>query len=152
MSAFSPTGGLDTGAHTVQLGTFWPPLSTAALRRDTGIGGTVSEDRLLSALRASAIEIAAGADTWRAATGAATLAEVPADTVDGESVKLVLWRTAVYAHVRARLFDEVRDLDATRSDHLRSDTLEGSADAWARRATEAVARLTGRPRTIVELI
>lgn len=152
MGAFNPSGGLTDTDRTVTIGAFWPPLSTAEARDQTGIPDAVSDARLTAVLQSSAIEVAASLAPWRATRAEPTLADVPAPTIDGESIKVVLWRTAVYAHLRSRLFDEVRDLDATRSAHLRSDTLDGSAAAWARRATEAVARLADRPRAIVELI
>ena len=88
----------------------------------------------------------------RARQIAATLAEVPATAYGGVSEKVTLYETAVYARARAVLLETTRDYDSTKSGHDKADALEDTADDWFRQSNEALARLTGRPRMVVELI
>lgn len=151
MSAFVPTTPAISDTTIVNDG--WAPdLSTADLQAETGLGDTFGATRIAGALRDAMIEINIVISGWRAAQSAATLAEVPARTYGGTSEKVILYKSAVYARARAQLLSVTRDYDTTRDGHDKAEALEATAADWLARANEAVSRLIGRGRTVVELI
>ena len=131
---------------------FYPDLSTAALRTRTGLGDIFGAERVAATLRAAMIEVNASIAAWKAEQTAATLADVPAADYGGVSEKVTLYEMAVYARARAVLLETSRDYDSTKSGHDKADALEETAADWFRQSAEALARLTGRPRMVVELI
>lgn len=131
---------------------WYPDLDLPAFKAETGQGDVFSADRLAATLQAAMIEINASIAAWRAGQTAATLAEVPAASYGGVSDKVLLYTRAVFARARAELVRTTRDYDSTKDGHDRADALAATADDYQRQSVEALARLTGRPRTIVELI
>jgi len=131
---------------------FYPDLDLSAFKAETGQGDVFAPERLAAALQAAMIEINAGIAAWRAGQTAATLAEIPAPRYGEVSEKVVLYTRAVHARARAELVRTTRDYDSTKEGHARAEALAVTADDYQRQSTEALARLTGRSRTVVELI
>lgn len=151
MTAFIPTTPVIEDQTIVNDGWF-PDLSVSAMQAETGLGNTPGTDRIVAAIRAAMIEINSGLATWRAGQVADTLAAVPATSYGDISEKVILYQTAVYARARAQLLDTTRDYDSTKDGHDRADALEATADDYMRQSNEALSRLMGRPRMVVELI
>lgn len=151
MTSFIPAGG-KADDKTVPNDGFWPALSVAACRAETGLGSDWTPDRIAAEMLAVAINVNASLSDWRARQGVTNLADVPAPQHDGTSEKVILYRRAVYALVRAEQLDVTRDYDSTAKGHARADALAPTADSWRAKAQTALARLTGRPATVVELI
>lgn len=151
MTSFIPAGG-KADDITLLNGGFWPTLSVATCRAETGLGSDWSADRIAAELLAVTIDVNASLSDWRSRQAAASLAAVPAPLYDGTSEKVILYRRAVYALVRAEQLDVTRDYDSTGKGHARADALTTTADSWRAKAQTALARLIGRPATVVELI
>ncbi|HBY5158017.1 TPA: head completion/stabilization protein, partial [Klebsiella pneumoniae] len=84
--------------------------------------------------------------------GYASLAEVPAEQLDGKSERIQHYFNAVYCWARAMLNERYQDYDATASGVKRGEELaEASGDLW-RDARWAVSRVQDAPHCTVELI
>lgn len=151
MPSFIPANGSAEDVTIVNDG-WYPDLSVQACRDRTGLGDEIGAPRVEAVIREALIEIGLSIATWRAEQTAPTLAEVSTERLGDIPVKVWLYETAVYARARAILIDQVRDYDATKSGHDRADALTPTAQSWLQRSAEALARLTGRSRTTVELI
>lgn len=152
MSSFIPSNGSSAADVVVAQDGWWPDLSVAACRTLTGLGTVYDADRVAAELAAAAIEVNASVAAWRAQQPAPSLAEIPTTTVNGTSALVILYTSAVYCLVRARLLEVTRDYDSTKQGHDRAEALEATAESWRQRSTEALTRLIGRPRVTVELI
>ncbi|KAA5603796.1 head completion/stabilization protein [Roseospira marina] len=135
---------------------WYPAVDVTALRLRTGLDGTWTDARLTPVVREEADAIAGVLTEWRAgkqARGAASLAAVdPDQTIEGTPLTVWRWQAALDGRVRAAVIRATRDFHATGDGHTRADALEPTADEWLGRAHEALSRLMGRPRTVVELI
>ncbi|ECK8339404.1 head completion/stabilization protein, partial [Salmonella enterica subsp. enterica] len=84
--------------------------------------------------------------------GYASLAEVPAEQLDGKSERIQHYFNAVYCWARAMLNERYQDYDATASGVKRGEELaESSGDLW-RDARWAISRVQDAPHCTVELI
>ncbi|EFI6288315.1 head completion/stabilization protein [Escherichia coli] len=84
--------------------------------------------------------------------GYASLAEVPAEQLDGKSERIQHYFNAVYCWARAMLNERYQDYDATASGVKRGEELaEASGDLW-RDARWAICRVQDAPHCTVELI
>ena len=81
-----------------------------------------------------------------------SLAAVPADQINDESVLVFHYRTAVYSEARALVTEHYRDFDTTTDGDKRAKTLEPQIDAYRRESRRAVADLTNQGYSVVELI
>lgn len=151
-SSFIPANGTGADDRTVENDGWYPDLTVAECRAETSLATIFGTDRIAAELLAAAIEINAGIAEWRALQSAASLAEVPAASYGTVSAKIALYKRAVHTLARARMVDTTRDYDASGKGHDRADALEDTAEVWRQASQEALARLTGRARTVVELI
>ena len=86
------------------------------------------------------------------ALGFQTLADVPAEELDGKSERIHHYHNAVYCWARAQVNERYQDYDATASGVKRGDELaEASGDLW-RDARWAISRVQDAPHCTVELI
>ena len=82
----------------IDAGPFWPEQDTAQLRALAQLGGEVSEVRFREAALNAIIAVTRDLEDWRAAqvaAGYASLDAVPAQQVNGESAKIILFRRAL---------------------------------------------------------
>ena len=88
--------------------------------------------------------------------GHASLADVPAGALNGESVKVHHYRRAVYACVQADLAEAYREIDTTPQSAGKvervTDRLELKVDEHRRNQRWAISDLLGLRRTTVDLI
>lgn len=131
---------------------FWPELTVSECREQTGLGTIWEAPRVRAAIVAAAAEVVASIADWRGRQTVAQLSELPGLWIDGQPAAVIHFKVAVYCRVRAQFCDRARDYDSTKSGHARADALESTADGWMQASNEAVARLIGRSRTVVELI
>lgn len=152
-TAFVPTANPNAAdADPVANDGWFPDLDPDDFKARTGLGAVFAPERIAATLQAAMIEVNASIADWRALQTAATLAEVPAPAYGGVSDKVILYTNAVFALARARLLRTTRDYDSTKDGHDRADKLEATAEDHLRESSEALARLTGRSRMVVELI
>ena len=108
MSAFAPGGGIPADAYPISNADFWPTIDGQHLRAAMRITATVTDARLEAATVNVMIEAnreLAGYRAARQAEGHATLADVPAEQIKGESHWLLLYRRVIYCGALAELFD-----------------------------------------------
>lgn len=134
---------------------FWPTISPSDCRDVMRIDSSITPERLRAALVAAICDVNTDLADWRSLqteSGYTTLAEVPADQIDGSSILLQLYRRAVYSFAKAELTEHYRDYDSTLNASDRADMLDPSIDEYRRQGILAIRQISGRQRTTVELI
>ncbi|MFX0645330.1 head completion/stabilization protein, partial [Escherichia coli] len=86
------------------------------------------------------------------AAGFTRLADVPADDIDGESIKVFYYERAVCAMATASLYERYRGVDASAKGDKKADSIDSTIDELWRDMRWAVARIQGKPRCIVSQI
>jgi hypothetical protein len=130
------------------------PLMRDAMRLD----GTVTDPRLRQAVVAAIMHVNQELADWKRdqiAAGYTTLAAVPADHIDRESVLIAHYRRAVYSTAKADMIERYRDIDSTASslsDKKMMEWLDTAPSDQRRNAHWAIANIIGRPHMTVELI
>ncbi|MBM5656609.1 head completion/stabilization protein, partial [Burkholderia pseudomallei] len=92
---------------------------------------------------------------WRAGLGGgggATLADVPAPRIDGESAHVARYRRAVYHLTHADVTEKYRGYDTTKSGGQVAADLAATVDDSRRAARWAISDILGIARSTVELI
>lgn len=134
---------------------FFPDIDLNYMRAAVRLDGTVTNERLRDATVDAILQVNDELAAWKAekiAAGAASLVDVPAAEIGGESVNLVRYRTAVFRFARADLAEKFRSFDATKSGLDAAEKLECSVDDDRRAARWSIRDLLGRPRSTIELI
>jgi hypothetical protein len=117
-----------------------PPASHGPRLRAAILGAIMTVELDLRAYAAAQI-----------AAGHATLAAVPAPQLDGQSVQILRYTRAVALYAKAELIERHRDYDLTSAGTHQAEDLAPAIDE-RRDAQHAVRDLTGRTRTVVDLI
>lgn len=134
---------------------FFPTIVPADVRDMQRIDGTVTPGRLrwavLEAMASVNGELAVWAD-GKKAQGFATLADVPAAQLDGESIHVQRYRRAVACLANANLAERYRGIDIKHEGHREADKLDKTVDELRRDARHAITDVLGLPRVTVELI
>ena len=153
MSAFiassTPSGGL------INTDAFWPGIDLDALRATLRIDASVTPARLETAVVAAAINLNRELAGWRSAKqaeGFATLSDVPAARINGESVQVKLYLQALQAATAAHVCERYRGYDSTAAGNTDSDRLAPTIDDYRRDQRWAVRDFLGQARSTVELI
>lgn len=150
---FIPTDTPNTAeADPVRNDGWYPDLDPDAFKAQTGLSNIFGPAQLAAAIQAAMIEVNASIAWWRTGQTADSLAAVPAPAYGDVSEKVILYTSAVFARARAELLRVTRDYDSTKDGHDRADDLGKTAEDYQRQSAEALARLTGRGRMVVELI
>lgn len=135
---------------------FWPAIKPAEIREDQRIDNTVTPVRLkatlIEAIATTNNALAGWRTTQQVLNGYATLAAVPAEEIDETSILVHRYRRAVGCLAKALLLERYRDFDATGKNDKKTEGLTDPIDDHRRDHLHAIADLTGRPRTTVELI
>jgi len=154
MSAFTGTGGSQE-AHPITNDGWFPDLDGQHMRESLRLDGSVTDARLEVAAVNAIIEVNRELKPWKAqqlAAGHPSLADVPADEIQGESQLLHLYRRAIYCSAGAELAERMRDYSATGDGAERADALTPTVDDYRRDARWAMRSILGRVHTTVELI
>ncbi|RZJ05747.1 MAG: head completion/stabilization protein [Rubrivivax sp.] len=154
-NAPTPTVTESPAEAIVTNGTWFPPVDPKAVREASRLDGTVTSQRLrqsiINAIHSVNLELAVYRAT-KLLDGYETLAAVPADQVDGASIKVHCYLRAVYACVQADLVERYRDHDTTGAGDKDADQLIQRADELRRDMRWAISDLLGIGRSTVELI
>ncbi len=132
---------------------FWPDIDLQQLRESLRYEGTVTAQRLRLAVKTAISEVNAELYDWRAdqmAAGFKTLADVPAEALDGASEKITHYLAAVEAITAATIAERYRGYDA--SGTKKAGDVEASADEYWRDARFSISRVGERPNCIVSLL
>lgn len=154
-SPFVAVGTASPDQAPIENGAFWPPIDPDACRDVMKLDGTVTNPRLRAALIGAMGEANQLLTAWAGvhqASGHATLADVPAQQIDGGSLKVHQYRTAVYYLAAAQLTEHIRSIDTSRQGNAAADVLEAPIDTHRRTARWLLNDIRGNPRTTVELI
>ena len=134
---------------------FWPAISLPDLRETVRLDGTVTTARLKHVVIDAITSVNRDLADWRRAReaeGHATLAAVPSEVINGESVHLHSYRRAVYAMTRANLLERYTDYSATGDGVKGADAKVISSDDLYRDARFAIRDILGTTHNTVELI
>ncbi|WP_340610784.1 head completion/stabilization protein [Xenorhabdus bharatensis] len=134
---------------------FYPAVSLGRYRDEMRNDGTVTTPRLKQAMANAIVEANRELHRWHLINiqqGYATLSEVPASRVNGESELIYLYHRAVFCLTKANLTERYRDIDTTASGTKKADTLDSTIDDLWRDAQWALRRIQGQDHAIVELI
>ncbi|EHL2388010.1 head completion/stabilization protein [Escherichia coli] len=154
-SADTDTTDTDDGDAMVSAGDFWPAISLHEIRLASRIPGRTTTTRLLHAATEAVAHVIAELELWkreRMAEGAASLADVPATQVNGESVHVHRYRRAVFALTRAFVLERTRDVDTTDKGDRRTDALDMQVEDLWRDARWAISDIRGVTRIYAELV
>lgn len=132
---------------------FWPDIDLQQLRESLRYEGTVTAQRLRLAVKTAIAEVNAELYEWRAermAAGFKTLADVPAESLDGVSEKITYYLAAIEAITAATIAERYRGYDASGAN--KANAVEASADEYWRDARFSISRVAGRHGCIVSLL
>ncbi|MGC6386656.1 head completion/stabilization protein [Ewingella sp. S1.OA.A_B6] len=134
---------------------FWPAISPADLRDTLRLEGTVTPKRLRAVAVRAMTEVNAELHDYRAAQmacGFNTLADVPADDIDGESVKTGAYFNAVASMTAANLAERYPGNDTTDKGSQKAEIVERTVDELWRDARNAIHDVAGVAHAIIGLI
>lgn len=146
---------IDIG-KVVQNASFWPDLNLTDFQEAYRLPGEYREAMLVDRLRLGMLwanRELAGFRSEKAATGIATLSDVPAPEMLGDAHPLVLqYIRAVSCHAKALLLADYATM--MRKSDAKSDARESpeTADRWFRSAIDAVAAVRGTLSITVEAL
>lgn len=139
----------------VQADGWFPPVLPSQIRAEQRINATVTDTRLLAAIRTAIATVLIDVSSWadaRREAGHTSLASVPSRTVDGVSLRVRAWYRAVGALARQELVETSLDHDATGRSERSASTLDPTISNLRRDATHAIRDLMDQPRTRVALL
>lgn len=154
MSGFVAGGTPPTGPH-INTDPFWPSIELDAMRAALRIDASVTAPRLETAVIAAAISVNRELLKWRyaqQAAGYATLADVPAETINDQSELVHLYARAIQAATGAEVCERYRSYDSTGSGDRKAEALQFNIDEYRRDQRWAIRDLLGIGRMTVELI
>lgn len=151
MSGFVASG--NTASFTIS-NTWYPDIDGDHVRETQRLDGAVSNPRLEAAIVFAIISTNKELASFKAlhADSYASMADVPAEQVNDESLFVILYKRAVYALATAELIERYRSFDSTNEGNDNADESEPSIDDLRRDARWAINDILGIPRNTVELI
>jgi hypothetical protein len=131
---------------------FFPDVDPQRVREEMRLEQTVSPVRLRRAIKTAIAETNAELRDWRDRqldAGHTTLADVPTDELDGESVRCFHYFNAVCSMTTATLYERYRGVDATSKGDKKADSIDSTIDEMWRDMRWSVARIQDKARCIV---
>ncbi|RUR27690.1 head completion/stabilization protein [Vreelandella nanhaiensis] len=133
---------------------FWPEINPNEFREEERVHN-VTPPRIRQSLRAAVADInrqLASYQYEQQESGRTTIDEVPIEPWQSPGDLQLLYLRAVYAQAQADLLERYRDASATGKGDERGEAKDLAADDYRADARWAIAELTGRNHTTVELI
>ena len=134
---------------------FFPDISLLALRNAMRLDGTVTNERLKSAVIEAIASFNHDLKAFRRQqqnNGVDKLANVGDDHIDGESVAVQRYKRAVYCLAVAELTEHYRSYDATNTGRKQADENEPLIGELRRNARFAISDILGEVRLTAELV
>lgn len=131
---------------------FFPDIDPKRVRSLMRLEQTVASARLRDAIKAGMAETNAELFDYREQqmlAGFESLADVPADHLDGESLRVFHYHRAVSSMATASLYERYRGADASAKGDKKADSIDSTVDELWRDMRWSVSRVQGRPRCIV---
>ncbi|MEG1214583.1 MAG: head completion/stabilization protein [Leclercia sp.] len=145
----------DDGGAKIESLPFWPVILLADLRRAMRLDGQVTTDRLMSRTIEAVAHVNGQLFLWRQVqvdAGYLTLAEIPADPVNGESVKIWRYKNAVWSLTKALLIEGYRDVDTTSKGEDHAEALSTQIDTLWRDVRWSIRDILDESRGLAELV
>lgn len=142
-------------ATTIRNDGWFPNIDLPHIRATMRLDGTVTEQRLTDAITAAIASVNTELTDWQSQqqeAGYQALSDVPAAQVNGESIRLIAYRRAIYHVVKADLIEQYRNFDSTHSGMQQAESLEVTSDNDRRTARWAISDIQSRSHATVELI
>ncbi|MGB1239881.1 MAG: head completion/stabilization protein [Pseudomonadales bacterium] len=154
MSGFIANG-LPTEDSRITNNGFFPDVDPnqfrEVMRVDSGITNARVRHALIDAIGKINIDLAAFKQL-QSNLSIATLSDVPAPQVDGQSQHLHDYQRAVFCQAKAELNERYQDYDSSNNNSGRSDDIADSIDDYRRQSILAVRRIAGVSQSTIELI
>lgn len=134
---------------------FWPDIDLTDARKSMRIDEMVTEERLTKALISAIAYVNDRLRPYRErleAAGHPKIENVPAEEINGQSVKLSRYIQAVYSWATAQLIENYVTLDITNTGQKRADLQNPMIDGHRRDCYWAIQDIQALPRTVAELI
>ena len=131
---------------------FFHAIDPKRVRELMRLEQTIAPARLRNAIKTGIAETNAELYDWREnqiKAGFARLADVPSDSLDGESVRVFHYERAVCAMATATLYERYRGVDASARGDKKADSIDTTVDELWRDMRWSVARIQDKPRCIV---
>ncbi|HHA2449405.1 TPA: head completion/stabilization protein [Stenotrophomonas maltophilia] len=155
MSSFVANASPVPKQPNVTAGAFWPEIDVAVLRETIRVPGDIQAPRMRSAVVSAVMDVTRELEAWQAgkeAAGYATLADVPAQMIDGSTRLVHLFLRAVGCATAVELHERYRSYDATAQGNQRAEELTPTIDEIRRDLRNTLCDLQGLRRVTVELI
>jgi len=156
VSYFAPTAPNDAGGVLIQNDGFFPDFTVADFRDATRLQDTVTDGRVLQALRTAMMDVNRELRPWqseRQAEGHAGLFLVPSVHYGDQSELMHWYLVAVFSRAKAQILEQYRDIDtADKQGSSRAAAFEGTREGYLREAREAIRNVLGRRHATIELI
>jgi len=143
------------GAGIIKNSPFWPDVDLTLYRASMRQDGTISQPRVVETAHNAIKEVndrLSGFRRQQESAGYSNLADVPAEEIDNESVRVQLYRRAVFYLIQASVTEKYPTVDATGAGTKRAEALDPTIDDLRRDAAWAINDLQALPRTTIELI
>ena len=101
---------------------------------------------MIAHLEMAVIQVGRQLDFWRREQTAATMAEIPAETVNGRSELLVLYERAVYCEAKAEILKETLTADRRKAAENNAKTGEETEEKYREFSADAIALIVGDER------
>lgn len=154
-SLIIPTPTPEVEEAAIVSGPFWPDIEPSKIRQMQRIDNTVTPIRLRHTL-IEAISTTNGAlRDWRQGKidqGITKLVDIDAEVIDDLSILTHRYIRAVGCLTKALLLERYRDFDSTGKGDKKAEVLTDPIDDLRRDYLHALADITGKPRSTVELI
>ncbi|ECX4790712.1 head completion/stabilization protein [Salmonella enterica] len=134
---------------------FWPDIRVDKYREVMRQEGEETSPRLREALTQAMAYANGQLIRWaqqQRKSGFMRLEDVPAEKIEGESVRVLCYRRAVFFAARALLTEQYRGTDTTHKGDIRANTLESTTDDMWRQFQWALSELRDEPHMTVDLI
>lgn len=134
---------------------FWPDIDLTDARKSMRIDEMVTEERLTKALIEAIAYVNDRLRPYRErqeAAGHPKIENVPAEEINGQSVKLSRYIQAVHSWATAQLVENYVTLDVTNTGQKRADLQNPLIDGHRRDCYWAIQDIQALPRTVADLI
>lgn len=133
----------------IRRGTFYPPVGSRKFFELYRPPSELPPETVLAHLRQAVIAVGRQLDDWRANQTAATLADVPCETVDNVSELVILWERAVYCEAKAEILRETLTADRRATAENAAKTGSETEEKYREFAADAIAQIRGEARIYV---
>ena len=141
-----------TGEDIIRNDNFFPDISLSDFRNQYRADGTVTEQRLQDALIEAIASVNDELSTFKAQSEHNFLEQIPATSINGESVLIYRYKRAVNCLALANLYERYASYDSTNDGEKKMDLLKDSINELRRDARFAISDIIGKRRVDAELI